>query len=280
MPTHPLGLAPLGFLDLAPPALVTLAAGAGFTAITVRARAAVPGGPQYPLDAGGSVARETARRLEATGLRIAQVELIGLDRHTDVESCRAMVAGGAALGAGSVVVSGDDDPAVVAERLSEVCALAAEHGMAVELEFMPFRRVRTIGDALAIIEMAGATNARVMVDALHLHRSGGTVEAVRRAPASRLGSLQLCDAPRAAPGTTDAALAAEARERRLLPGAGELPLVELVEAMPPGSAVAAEVPLPPPDADRAPEWRASAVAGACRTILAASRGLGAGRGSS
>ena len=51
--------------------------------------------------------------------------------------------------------------------------------------------------------------------------------------------MQLCDAPAQAPDD----LVAEARTRRLLPGAGELDLAALLDALPAGLAYGVEVPL-------------------------------------
>jgi hypothetical protein len=86
-----LGLAALGFLELEPPALIDVAARAGFTAVSVRTRAAVAGGPEHPLAAGSRSSRETLARIRATGVGILQVELLQLGRDTDVASARAML---------------------------------------------------------------------------------------------------------------------------------------------------------------------------------------------
>jgi sugar phosphate isomerase/epimerase len=236
-----LGLAPLGFLELDPPALLEVAAAAGFAWVTVRTRAAVPSGREYPLAAGSRLSRETESRIRATGVGLLQIEIVPLALDTDVGACRSMLEGGAALGARRVVATGDDpDDLVVATRLASLCDLAAEYGMSVDLEFMPFRQVATLPQALAIVARADSDNVRVMIDALHLFRSGGSVADVAAAPASRVGVCQLCDAPLVAPAPEQ--LAAEAREARLSPGEGDLPLRALLAALPDGSPLAAEVP--------------------------------------
>jgi sugar phosphate isomerase/epimerase len=241
-PIPPLGLAALGFLELDPPALVDVAARAGFASVTLRTRAAMPGGAEHPVPAGGRSAIETRARVRDTGVTVAQVELVALTRELDVRDCRPMLEDGAALGATRVVATGDDpDDTVVAARLAALCELAAALGMTVDLEFMPFRCVGTLPQALDVLARAAQPNARVMVDTLHLFRSGGSVGVLRAAPAERLGMCQLCDAPLAAPPAH--LLATEARERRLLPGEGELPLADLLRALPPGTPLAAEVPL-------------------------------------
>lgn len=253
-----LSLAALGFLELGPPALIDLAAQAGFASVTVRTRAAVPGGPGYPLAIGSRMSRETLARIRSTGVGILQVELVALARDTDVASCRPMLEGGAALGASRVVATGDDpDDRVIADRLARLCDLAAEYGMAVDLEFMPFRRVATLPQALEVVALADHDNAFVMIDALHLFRSGGAVADVAAAPPSRLGVCQLCDAPLASPPRER--LAAEAREQRRLPGRGELPLRALLAALPRGSVLAAEVPIGSQFPDLSPLERARLV---------------------
>jgi sugar phosphate isomerase/epimerase len=177
------GLAPLGFLEVAPPDLIVLAAEAGFASVNLRTRPAVPGGAAFPIEPGSELSRNCRRRIAATGVRV-----------------RAMLEAGAELGASRVLCSGDEhDAALLAQRFAELCRLAEEFGMAVELEFMPFRALKTLEDAVRVVAASGAANGRVCLDVLHLFRSGGSVEAVCAVDPERLGSLQLCDAPRRPP---------------------------------------------------------------------------------
>jgi sugar phosphate isomerase/epimerase len=237
-----LTLAPLGFLELDPPALVSVAHAAGFSFVALRVAPAVPGGIHYPLSTGSAEQRETAARLDGSGVGVLQVELVSLHRSVDVRACRPLLETGASLGATRVVACGDDsDPSAVATRLGELAGLAAEYAIAVDVEFMPFRELAALEQALAVVAAAGEKNVAVMVDALHLARSGGTPADVAAADPAHLAVLQICDAPLAAP--APGLLAAEARGARLLPGDGALPLAGLVDAMPKGTLFAAEVPL-------------------------------------
>lgn len=236
-----LSLAALSFLELDPPALLDVAAGAGFSSVSLRTWAAVPGGPEYPLLEGDPLSRLTRERMETTGVGILQIELVSLGRDVEIERYRPVLEGGAALGAERVVACGDDeDSNILAERLAALCGLAAGLGMSVDVEFMPFRPLATLHQALDVLARADSENAHVMVDALHLFRSGGVVADVAAAPRSRIGVCQLCDAPLLAPAPD--LLATEAREQRLLPGAGELPLTDLLAALPDGVPLASEVP--------------------------------------
>ncbi len=255
MPCLDLSLAPLGFLQVRPPDLVSVAAEAGFGSVSLRLRPAIAGGPHYPLDPGSREAARTITRIRETGIRVLQIELVQLERGTDISACRPMLEAGAALGATRLVVTGDDpDPAVVAERLALTASLASEYSMTVDLEFMPFRYVATLGQALDIVESVDLDNVAVMVDALHLVRSGGGAADIQAADPSRLGVLQICDGP--LPGPEPGALAAEAREARLVPGSGAFPLPALIDAMPPRTILAAEVPLPAQTPELSPTERA------------------------
>jgi sugar phosphate isomerase/epimerase len=280
LPYPPLSLAALGFLEVDPPTLVSIAAEAGFSSVSMRMRPAMAGGLHYPLEVGSLLAQQTRERIRDTGVGILQIELITLDRTTDIGGCRSLLEAGAALGAERLTATGDDpDPAVVAGKLGELAALALEYRMTVDLEFMPFRRLATLEGALAAIAAAGRDNVVVMVDALHLVRSGGRAADVAATDPQRLGVFQLCDGPLTGPAPDG--LAAEAREARLLPGRGGFPLGALLDAMPARAILAAEVPLAASFPGLSPRERARMIHAATVGFLAEHRrvveGLPAGR---
>jgi sugar phosphate isomerase/epimerase len=260
------GLAPLGFLEVPPPELIALAAAAGFASVTLRTRPALPGGAAFPMRLGDPLLRACRRRSAETGVGVSAIEQVGLARATDVAQLRGMLEVGAELGARHIVCSGDDpDLSRVADRFAQLCRLAAEFGMEVDLEFMPFRALKTLQQAVAVVVASGAGNGRVCLDALHLIRSGGSISELGAVDPSHLGPLHLCDA-RAAP-PAPAELAEEAREHRLLPGHGALPLAEIVAAYPEPRPIDAEIPLGQqfPELDAA--QRARLIASAMRAFL-------------
>ena len=132
-----------------------------------------------------------------------------------------MVESAAYLGAHRVDVNGNDpDAARLTDQFAALCALCAEHGLGVGLEFMMSTQVKTLGDALALIERSGADNAAVTVDALHLARSGGSPRDVAALDRAQISYVQLCDGPAQPPGQ---GYAREAAAERMLPGAGNSP---------------------------------------------------------
>jgi sugar phosphate isomerase/epimerase len=265
----PLSIAHLSELEVKPPDLIELSAKAGFSSVGLRVAPAVPGGINYPLRAPGEVA-DMRRRMKATGVTVLYVELISLSRATRVADCKPMLETGEALGATRLAVAGDDeDFAIVAERMAELCDLAKGHGISVDLEFMPFRAVRSLTDAAKVVRLAKRPNAHILLDALHFYRSNSTVAELTKIEPAMMGTFQICDAPRAAPPPDG--LAAEARVRRLLPGHGGLDLWTLIDALPPGIPFGVETPIAGQFPHLDPVARATMMVAETRAFLAARR---------
>jgi len=240
-PNTPLSLAHLSELEVPPAELVEIAGAAGFASIGIRAMAASPGGVEYPLQTPAEQA-EMRRRCAATGVEVLYVEMVSLSRATRVRDCLPLLEAGAAIGATRLAVAGDDaDFGAVAERMAELCDLAAPFGIAVDLEFMPFRPVQSLAHAVDVVRRAARPNAHVLVDALHVFRSGSSLADLAGLDRALLGTFQICDAPAVAPPHDQ--LVVEARTNRLLPGTGGLDLRGLMAALPADIAYGVEVPL-------------------------------------
>jgi sugar phosphate isomerase/epimerase len=239
----PLSLAHLTVLDVAPSALFDLAAEAGYQSVGIRILPAAPGAISYPLSRATVVAWR--RRMADAGVGIHDVEFIPLTPEVRVEAYASTLALAAELGAKRINVSGDD----------------------ADFERLRFRVVGTLHQALDIVQRAHRPNGRLLIDLLHVFRSGGTPEMLRDVPSSALGSLQLSDAPRSDP--TDAGIVDEARQGRLFPGEGELPLAAYLDALPRGIPVGAEVPTGSTHPELRALERAAMACTASRRLLAA-----------
>ncbi|RBM14830.1 AP endonuclease [Prauserella sp. PE36] len=239
---HRIALACLDFLDDEPEVHVAAAAEAGFDAVTLRVA-----GSREPVAA--DLGRDEHRRgralaaLRSTGLGVLDVEVLRLSTHLSLAEVSGAIELAAELGARHLlVVNAGLAPADAVDRLAAIVEEAAPAGVLPCLEPMVFTRCRTLAEAIAVAVPAGAG---VLVDALHLYRSGGGVAEVAVAVATHGDALfpylQLCDAPLAAPEGGMEALRAEALAARLLPGDGELDLTGLLAALP-GRAVSVEAP--------------------------------------
>ena len=190
-----LGLAHLTALELSPPALVTEAARAGFGSVGLRVVPATTGGPAYPTRLGTEAHRALKQILAAEGVRVSDIEFIQLTPEIDVRAFAAQFEAAADLGAISVTVSGDDhDPARLTAHFAELCDLALAFGLRVDLEFMRWRAIGALPQALSIVQQAGKSNGAILVDALHLTRSGGKAGDLISIPDEWLRAVQICDA--------------------------------------------------------------------------------------
>ncbi|MFN0305125.1 MAG: sugar phosphate isomerase/epimerase family protein [Burkholderiales bacterium] len=266
-------LCPLAVLDVDPPHLIALAAKAGYAAVGIRMVPASPGGIEYPLRAGSAEIRETLHRMNDLGVRVFDLEFLSLSPEFDARQFRWLAEAGAALGARRINCSGDDpDPLRAADHFAALCDLAAEYRLGVDIEFMRWRHTSTLDHAVELVRRAGKANGGILLDALHLIRAGGSPTELAKVPREFLVSAQLCDAPAASP--PDSRLVAESRTNRLVPGEGELPLRQIVEALPNDIALALEVPMSAYAPDAPPIDRATRAIVAAEKLLASWRAVG------
>lgn len=236
-----LSLAHLSLIELAPPALVEAAADAGFTHVGMRLAPALANEAQHPMLGGAPMMAETLARMRDRGVAVHDVEIVGLAGDTAVAQFEPLLAAAAQLGARHLLVAGNSaEEGPLAERFAELCELGRPYGVRMGLEFMPWRGVATLASALRVVEAAGAGG--VIVDAIHLDRSGGTAADIARVPRERWSFFQVCDAPAPRP-TSQEELLFQARQARLPPGRGGLDLAAMVRALPADSAISIEIPM-------------------------------------
>ena len=182
------------------------------------------------------IASEVRLRLDDTGLVALDMEPIFVT--PDGDHGERMIDAAAAVGARNLLVvsRGVDDDRFI-DRFGELCDLAATHGIGCSLEFMAFMSIRDLTQAIEVLDAVDRPNAGVLIDNLHLARTGGTVADVAAIDPARLPYAQLCDAPAAPPEQ----LVVEALDGRLTLGAGELPVTELVGVLPTHTALSLEV---------------------------------------
>lgn len=244
-----LSLAPLSLPDLAPGAFVRTAAAAGYSRVCLRLFGGDAVRPRLLSPAlvdGPAMAAELGRIAKGEGVTVSEIEVLMIGRTSDIAACEPMLAAGAAIGSRLLTVCVvDEDIGRAADRLGALARLTGSYKIEVGLEFAPSTQIRSLGDAVALRAQAGEPNVSLVVDALHLTRSGGCAADVAASRGVPLRLLQLCDAPLAAP-EDPADRLREARDLRLVPGTGEIDLVSLIRAMPEDIAFSVEVP----DAER------------------------------
>jgi len=231
-------------LGASPAATIDAAADAEFGAVGLRICARRPGDPYAgePILGNPVTARALRDRAAAHGIRLSNISAYQFYADVGWDDVAPAIDATAELGAPILVANGfDPDTGRFTALLARYCEAAAASGIQVALEFLPYSAVRTLDDALRIVEATGAENAGVLLDALHLERSGGVPADIARIPAKRVAFAQLCDAKRWTGPRTDEALQNEARTARLPAGTGELPLYAFLDALPAGTEIEYEV---------------------------------------
>jgi sugar phosphate isomerase/epimerase len=106
-------------------------------------------------------------------------------------------------------------------RVIEQCAARfAEAGAGMAVEFSPLGPVMSIGAALEIVEVAGATRAGLLIDSWHFSFGDSTWDDLAQVPLDQIAYVQFDDAP----ALVSEDLIEETMERRLMPGDGILEL--------------------------------------------------------
>jgi sugar phosphate isomerase/epimerase len=136
-------------------------------------------------------------------------------------------------------VSMDPDLGRTLDQFAALAEMAAARGMESSIELCPVLTINNLASAVAAVRHVGRKDFGLLLDTMHLGRSGATPAEIAALDPAMIGYVQLCDAPLKPlnPNYMD-----EATFDRMVPGEGELPLREYVAAVPPGSVISLEVP--------------------------------------
>ena len=125
-------LASLTVLELAPPALIDVAAACGYDCVGIRLLPAMAGGIAYPLMEDEAGLKETLTRLEATDITVADLEVVAFRPETEIASFAAFFETGARLGAKNILIAAyDPDLTRFTDRYAAFCEAAAPYGLTI-----------------------------------------------------------------------------------------------------------------------------------------------------
>jgi sugar phosphate isomerase/epimerase len=237
----PLSLDHLTVINATPLELIDAAAAGGFDAVGLRIVTPFAAKEVFPVIGQPDVQRALKARMASTSVKIGLIESIWLGADADPDALTPAMATGAELGAAFALVAGNDpDEARLIDNLGRLAGIAKAHGLNIAFEFMPFTQVRSLEQALRVRDKVAAPNLRLLIDALHVSRSGADMPALPRLDSSIVGYVHLCDAPAKLP--PPEGLRDEARLDRLYPGKGALPLDDFLDAMPADVPIGVEAP--------------------------------------
>lgn len=262
-----LSLDHLTVTDATPSQLADLAAATGCTGICafLQSMESLRAMPVYDLGTDAAERRATRAALQAGGLTVDMVYPFTLASRTDVAAFEPLLEVAAELGAPLAnVLCYDRDPLRRAERLAALADLATRYGIRLAIEFYPVSQVRTLAEALAVIDASGAAIG-VTLDLLHVMRGGDAATTMALLAEPRIRIAQLCDGPAAmAPDQLDW----EAAMQRQLPGEGVIDIPAFLAGLRPDLPVTVEVPQQAAlDAGLSPLERARRAVEATRALL-------------
>ncbi|OHV39175.1 sugar phosphate isomerase/epimerase family protein [Pseudofrankia saprophytica] len=264
-----LSIEPLSVMGLPPVEYVGLAADLGLRYVAL-ALSALPnpyGYPSYSLRDDAALRRETVAALRDRGVTVSLGDGFVLQPGMNMRDLAGDVAIMAELGAQRVnTVTFDPDLNRSVDQFGVLAELAAEAGMETSLEFAPGLTIADLPTALDAVRAVGRPDFRLLIDTMHLVRSGSSPAEVAAIDPDLIGYIQLSDAPLV---PTIPNYMEEACFERMVPGTGDLPLLDILDALPRQLVIGLEVPLRSrADAGVGPHERLGACVDAARKLLA------------
>jgi len=235
-------LEPLTLPDVHAVELINIAALTGYSSVGLVLHSPAPSLPVDPVVTDAQARASALDALRRTGVRLLNIECFNLTPDLTPAACEAALVCGHALGAGaaSAIVWENGDRADVLGKLRRLCDMARELGIRVNLEFMALSR--TLSSLQAAAELArdcDRENIGIMVDLLHLMRTGGTLADLRALDGELLGGAQICDGPLQ---VDSEAMLAEAGGNRATPGTAAFPIAGFIDLLPAHLTIGVEVP--------------------------------------
>jgi sugar phosphate isomerase/epimerase len=136
-------------------------------------------------------------------------------------------------------VSLDPDLNRTFDQFAALTELAAQRGIRTAVEPVPGLTIADLPTALAAREHVGRSDFRLLIDTMHLVRSGYGAAELAAVDPEYIGYAQLCDTT-VAPRIDN--YSEEAIFERMVPGAGELPLHDIISALPTDIVIELEIP--------------------------------------
>jgi sugar phosphate isomerase/epimerase len=137
-------------------------------------------------------------------------------------------------------VSLEPDRARTFDQLAALTELAGSRGIATCVEPVVGLSIADLPSAIAAVEYVNRDEISLLIDTMHVARFGASADDLRSIPAEQIGYIQLSDT------TMQRRMrhyAEEAMYERMAPGEGEVPLLDMLAALPKDRVVGLEIPM-------------------------------------
>ena len=199
----------------------------------------LPGEPEFLPQKDPELFEAIKKALKEYDMPLMDIELARIRPDLDIEEYRPAFEAAAKLGATDVLGSvWSRDRAWYTDTAGKVADYAAEFGLKLNIEFLPWAGVRNLQEDITLVDDLGRGNVFVMVDTLHAGRAGVTAAELARTPRKYFNFIHLCDGPAGPDGDPvldsikDDLMLTTAREARYYPGEGAMDIAGMVKAMP------------------------------------------------
>lgn len=126
------------------------------------------------------------------------------------------------------------------DQFGALAETASRFGIETLLEFVPIFAIADLATGHELVRKVARPDFRLLVDTMHVARCGASAADLAAIDPELIGYVQLCDAP-LKPAIAD--YMEEAMYERMVPGEGELPLLDMLAALPRDRVLGLEVPL-------------------------------------
>ncbi len=180
--------------------------------------------------------------LAETGLCALDLEVVWLKPGEAIETHDAMIEIGLDLGVRNILcVSSEPDMARTKKRFEHLCKRAEGGSLRVVLEFLAFTEISSLRQSLEVVQDVAHPAGGILVDALHLQRTGASAQDLREIDPALMPYIQLCDARAQPQDSSFEGLLEDALYLRQPPGDGELPLKEILAELDPQLPLSLEI---------------------------------------
>lgn len=195
---------------------------------------------KYSLRNDAVLRRDLKAAMRDTGVTVALAEGFSIFPGQDVRGLQGDLEIMRDLGATKINLAAfEPDGARCLDQLAVLAEMVGKLGMETLVEYAPVFTIPDLPAALAAIRHVDRKDCKILVDTMHTGRTGASGADLAALDPEVIGYIQLCDAPLV---PTNESYMDEAMYERLPPGSGEMPLREMLAALPLDRIIGLEVP--------------------------------------
>ena len=225
--------------EFSPEQVIYAAANAGFNAV----------GVWCDLETWTSERTEKVKQaLAETGITALDIEVVWFRPDEPLDKHNRVIDIAKTINAKNILcVSSEPDISDTKKRFKYFCEQVAGSDIRVVLEFLAITEINSLQKAVEVVNDVSDPRGAILIDALHLQRTGATIEDVANlisseaTPGQLIPYVQICDATATLADSTYAGILEDAVHLRSIPGEGELPLEALLEIVGPGMPLSLEI---------------------------------------